>query len=195
MAGGGIGGALVGIAGGAISSAIDFAFANSQAKKAYKRQRALIRDKWSLNVEGMREAGINPILAAGSGLLGTGGIPSVGLARAPSTDLSASAAKGVQAQRGKAEIEALQAQATSSYARAAADQNTANLTMQRTPAAVREATSAAALRKAEAKRIELENVGRGADAELYRTEGGKKLRQMKRIFEAFPIPFVPKGRR
>lgn len=42
------------------------AFNSSEAEKAYQRQRELSGDQYGLMVEGMKKAGINPVLALGS---------------------------------------------------------------------------------------------------------------------------------
>ena len=75
--GGGLGSLGLGAASSAISGAISGAFAKKQRKEAYKLWRKQTRMGPSFAVEGMRRAGLNPILALGGGK-GIGG--NVGLA-------------------------------------------------------------------------------------------------------------------
>lgn len=77
---------LSGATGEAISSGIDAGFSALAARRAYRRQKKLFKFQNlkgpSFKVEGLRRAGLNPILAAGTGVTG-GNVPSVAQAARP----------------------------------------------------------------------------------------------------------------
>lgn len=123
MSAGGIG-ALV----GASNSAIQGGIALKQAKVAWRRQKRVLQNQIQWRVADLRKAGLNPILAASSGL-GAGGAPSVQQASLP--DFSSGAARGAEAgiKAWKARAERDQVVATTDAQKGAALQATTGATL------------------------------------------------------------------
>lgn len=102
-----IGGILGGIPGAALSFGGKFledAFiGDSNAKDAYKRQQNFYRNRYQWMMEDMRQAGLNPILAAGSAGFSTSGTPSVSMASMPQSDYSSAYQNMMGAEKQKEE--------------------------------------------------------------------------------------------
>lgn len=101
---------------GILSGAINYGYGQAAESQAWKRQKKMWRKGPSYIVEGLRRAGINPILAFAKGA------PGVGAAQmgpvGPGTDLAGGLQKGAQARLAGAQIEAVEAQADLARAQA-----------------------------------------------------------------------------
>lgn len=75
--------AMGAIGGGLISGASEAGFAALAAKKAFSRQKKILKNRIQWQVNDMRSAGINPLLAVTSGF-GGGGAANVAMAATPS---------------------------------------------------------------------------------------------------------------
>lgn len=92
---------------GILSGAINYGYGQASEKQAWKRQKQYWRQGPSYITEGLRNAGINPLLAFAKGA------PQVGAANmgvvGPGTDLAGSIAKASQAKLANAEIDRVRA--------------------------------------------------------------------------------------
>lgn len=126
MGGAGLGAGLgAGIA--ASNSAIQGAVAIKEANKAWQRQKTVLQNSIRWRVADLRAAGLNPILAAQSGL-GAGGAPSVATAKLPDMGNAASsgARAGAQAALAKSQKENLAASSSAMGAKKELDQEATN---------------------------------------------------------------------
>ncbi|AXL15415.1 DNA pilot protein [Microviridae sp.] len=109
--------AAAGVVGGLLGSAISAGVSASESKKARKFQKRVLQNQIQWRVRDLKLAGINPILAAGSGL-GGGGAPAPVQPSIP--DFGSSAAAGARAgadvKRSKADVRQRQTQADANNA-------------------------------------------------------------------------------
>lgn len=163
------------------SAALEAAERKAQAKKQWSRWKRSLLMGPTLMMQGLRDAGLNPILAAGAGpptYSGGGGV---------SPAHSISAARTLQAtSKVGLERDALMAQAASARAAAGEATNRAQTDAALRPFRVSEAQSAAALRGAEGVRVQLENEINQTRNEYLRTPEGRRLIKLKAIRDASP---------
>lgn len=93
---------------GILSGAINYGYGQAAESQAWKRQKKMWRKGPSYIVEGLRRAGINPLLAFGKGAPGVGSaqMGPVG----PGTDLPGAILKAAQAKQAKAQLDLTDAQ-------------------------------------------------------------------------------------
>ncbi len=122
---GGLGGALgalgIGAAGSLLTGGISSAFAGNQRNEAYKLWRKQIKKGPSFQMEGLRRAGLNPILVAGAKGLSPGNVPMTmaQISTAPATTAREASLLGTEKSLLAAQTKATQAAGLASQATAA----------------------------------------------------------------------------